>query len=80
MACCIGTYVNEHLRAECLSLLLQYGADPNARDKHRSTALITAAANGLLELVNLLLSSPNIDINAQDKEGWTVCNFKNCFT
>lgn len=72
MACCIATFNDEHERAECLSLLFQYGANPNARDKHKSTALINASANGLLELVNLLLSTPNIDINAQDKEGWTA--------
>lgn len=72
MACSTDGYVSEHNKAECLSMLLQFGANPNARDKHKQTALILASSYGFLELVNLLLGTENIDINAQDKEGWTV--------
>lgn len=79
MACCTVGYTLEEDKAHCLRLLLQYNANPNAKDKHRETALIHASANGFAELVNILLATPNIDINAQDKEGWSVSifNYKN---
>lgn len=65
----------------CVRLLIQYGADVNATDKYMSTVLMTAAANGLVGLVDELLRVPGIDINKRDSEGWNVillflgCNF-----
>ena len=43
----------------------------NAKDAEDDTLLLLAAEKGHIEVVNLLLSQPGIEINAVDKIGWT---------
>ena len=49
-----------------MDLLIDLGADVNARveGKDGVTALIIAASDGYVEVVRLLLQSPEIDVNA----------------
>ena len=55
---------------EVVKLLLQHGADPDARDKYGRTPLHDAACLGHVEIVKLLLEL-GADPNAQDKNGET---------
>jgi ankyrin repeat protein len=53
-------------------LLLERGADVNARDKEtEATALITAAHQGHVQVVEILLQK-GADVNAKDKSGKTA--------
>lgn len=72
MACCNSGYTDEEARLLCARLLLSHGADVNAQDKHKATALIEASSHGLKSIVRELLNVEGVDINLQDKEGWTV--------
>ena len=54
-----------------VKLLLAHGADPNARDRDRRTALAWAADNGRSEEVKLLLADTRTDPNLPDAKGWT---------
>ncbi|CAK9062611.1 unnamed protein product [Durusdinium trenchii] len=60
---------NGHL--EVARLLLEAGADPNAKDHCEAPALIAAAQNGHLEVVRLLLKAA-ADTNATDRQGATA--------
>ncbi len=51
--------------------LLGQGADPNTRDKDRSTPLILMASLGLTDGVEALLKK-GAYVNAKDKTGWTA--------
>jgi ankyrin repeat protein len=51
--------------------LLGQGADPNTRDKDRTTPLILMASLGLTDGVEALLEK-GAYVNAQDKTGWTA--------
>ncbi|KAH8900458.1 hypothetical protein GQ53DRAFT_128407 [Thozetella sp. PMI_491] len=55
-----------------VKVLLAFHANPNAAILERQTALIVAAQNGHLACVQLLLSEPKIDINAQNLSGRTA--------
>ncbi len=55
-------------------LLLDHGADPDARQEGDFTPLHEAAANGQLELVSLLLAH-GADINLSQKPGQTALTF-----
>ncbi|MEM8583606.1 MAG: ankyrin repeat domain-containing protein, partial [Bacteroidota bacterium] len=68
----LGTHLPLHLAAvdgkvAAIRALLEAGADVNARDGHRRTALIYAASDGHHIAVSLLLDA-GAEINAQD--GW----------
>jgi ankyrin repeat protein len=59
-------------------MLLDAGADANARNSSESTALIVAAAQGCHDVVRLLVedgevrASAKVDVNVQDENGWTA--------
>ncbi|MEO0787032.1 MAG: ankyrin repeat domain-containing protein [Bacteroidota bacterium] len=72
----LGTYLPLHLAAEdgkvaAIRALLEAGANVNARDGHRRTALICAASDGHHTAVSLLLDA-GAEINAQDAWGNTA--------
>ena len=56
---------------KCLKLLLESGADVNARSSHGETLLISAAHRGNIAAVNLLLCA-GADVNAADCYGNTA--------
>ena len=58
-------------RGEVAQLLLAGGADVNAPDIYQWTPLIRAAHQGRLGLVELLLAQPDVDVNAQDDQGFS---------
>ncbi|MDH5680971.1 MAG: ankyrin repeat domain-containing protein, partial [Spirochaetota bacterium] len=54
--------------------LIQKGADVNARDSHKDTALHSAAQGGKLEVVKYLLKK-GADVNAKNNNGTTPLHF-----
>ena len=54
-----------------VKLLIEEGADVNARDEDGSTALIEAARYEHTEIAKLLIEN-GADVNAKDKDGWTA--------
>ncbi|KAK4449552.1 ankyrin repeat-containing domain protein, partial [Podospora aff. communis PSN243] len=59
----------DHVRIA--QMLLDSGADVNAKDARGQAPLAIAAASALTELVRLLLDTPGIDIETTDKDGAT---------
>jgi ankyrin repeat protein len=59
---------------EIARLLLEHGADPDARQNDDFTPLHEAAANGQLEMVSLLLAH-GADVNLSQKSGRTALSF-----
>ncbi|MCH9664048.1 MAG: ankyrin repeat domain-containing protein, partial [Gammaproteobacteria bacterium] len=57
-------------RPHTVALLVQAGADVNARGYENRTALVYAAMNGMTDTVNLLLKH-GADVNAADDHGWS---------
>jgi len=56
---------------EIVKLLLQEGADPNARNIGSNTALMLAARRGHIEVVKALIAG-GVDVNACDRSGGTA--------
>jgi ankyrin repeat protein len=61
--------LNEDL-VEIVKLLLEKGADVNARNKNEETPLHSASTNGQIEITNLLLKN-GADVNAVNNRDWT---------
>src|SRR5256714_10209130 len=57
---------------EIVKALLTGGANVNERDKARFTALLRALQSKQDEVAEVLLSQPNLDLNAQGSNGVTV--------
>jgi len=57
-------------RKDAIKVLIERGADVDARDSDGDTALMKAAVTGRDEIVVLLLAN-GADINARDPYGWT---------
>ena len=55
-----------HGRYDMVELLLDTGADVNARDEDGSTALMCACEHGYIEIVQMLLGHPDCDSNIAD--------------
>ena len=58
-------FVSYSKSLECAKLLLDAGADVNCRNAKDNTPLMVAAALGHHNVLRLLISQSNIDINAQ---------------
>lgn len=56
---------------EIAVVLLEHGADVNARDERGATGLIDASQDGHSAIVSFLLSK-GADVNAKDPGGWTA--------
>lgn len=61
-------YIRDPTKA---SLLLELGANPNAKDLMGRTALHRAIYYGQQDFVKELLAHPNIDVNVEDRRGQT---------
>lgn len=58
---------------DVITLFLNKNIDVNARQYvSEDTALICASAKGRTEATQFLLTHPNIDVNAKDKQGWSA--------
>lgn len=57
-------------------LLLELGADPNARDEFNRSALHLAVYCTVPDLVTELLTHPKIDVNAEDIKGETPLHYQ----
>ena len=55
-----------HGRYDMAELLLEAGADVNARDEDGSTALMCACEHGYIDIVQMLLSHPQCDSSLAD--------------
>ena len=55
-----------HGRHEMVELLLESGADVNARDEDGSTALMCACEHGYIDIVETLLAHPQCDSTLTD--------------
>ena len=62
-----------HGRIQTAQLLLNSGAEINARDEDGSTALMCAVEHNQLEAVKLLLSKPNCDPTIADAVNEVKC-------
>jgi ankyrin repeat protein len=61
-------------RVEVMKVLLDYGADPNARGVEGDTPLICAATSGEPEAVRMLLEA-GADVNAENMHGHTALSW-----
>lgn len=80
MACCSSTCFSDESKLNCVQYLLQYGADVNATDKYRMTALMYAVQTLNHTVVDFLLTVPGLMINLQDKEGSSVGKVINVYS
>ena len=55
-----------------VKLLLDHGADPKAVTNDGTTPLIAAAGEGWEDVVQFLLSLPDINLEARSRGGWTA--------
>lgn len=68
----VPALVAEHGDAALMELLLARGLDPAALLRNRSTPLIVSAGKGRQDIVDVLLRSGRIDVNATDPSGRTA--------
>lgn len=68
----VPALVAEHGDATLMELAIARGLDPAALLRNRSTPLIVAAGKGRQDIVDLLLRSGRIDVNATDPGGRTA--------
>jgi ankyrin repeat protein len=60
---------------ELVTRLIKLGADCHAQDEYGYTPLMLTCTHKREGLINLLLQQPSIDINAKNKEGYSVLTF-----
>lgn len=71
------TALHEYFKDQAkASLLLEMGANPNAKDRWDRTTLHLAIYYNKLDLVKELLAHPNIDVNAEDSIGDTPLHYQ----
>lgn len=61
--------------ADTIPFLLEVGADINAANVHKYTALMIAAMQGQENAVQYLLNNANLAINQKDLNGWTALSY-----
>ena len=66
-----GRFLTEDQAVKAVKLLIDRGADVNAKDHNGQTALHGAATQGWNEIVKLLVKS-HADVNAKDARGYTA--------
>ena len=66
-----GDDVNESRHVECISLLLEHGANVNQTGKYNESPLMAATTSGNTQCVSLLLRK-GADVNQKDKNGITA--------
>ncbi|OKP03763.1 Ankyrin-1 [Penicillium subrubescens] len=68
----LSAAIRGHL--EAIRILLEYGVDPNERDRSMRTPLNAASTRGHTAVVEALLAQPNIKVNAYDTDKQTpIC-------
>jgi len=67
-----------HGRCDMVELLIDAGADVNARDEDGSTALMCACEHGYIDIVQMLLSHPECDSSLADVVGYLHCSSVIC--
>jgi hypothetical protein len=71
-------YVIMNMDAEIVEMLIEYGADVNQTEANRGrTPLMMALEWGKVEVVRVLLSQPNIDLDAVSNSGLSVIHYAN---
>lgn len=71
------TALHKHFKDQTkASLLLELGANPNAKNSVGRTALHLAIYSNKQDLVNELLAHPDIDVNAEDFSGYTPLHYQ----
>lgn len=65
----VPTLVAEHGDAVLLQLLMERGFDPAALLRKGSTPLIVSAGKGRQDIVDMLIRSGRVDVNATDRSG-----------
>ena len=70
----IGADVNEGRHVECISLLLEHGANVNQTGKYNESPLMAATISGNTWCISLLLRK-GADVNQKDKNGITALFF-----
>jgi len=68
-------YAAHHGNVDILRMLLRLRANPNVKDVHEKTPLIAAAENGHLLCVEHLLEYTRMNIDHQDKFGFTALQY-----
>ncbi|KAK3585906.1 hypothetical protein CHS0354_038442 [Potamilus streckersoni] len=71
MSCCGSTSMNEVDLMDCVTLLVDRGADVNSYDRYHMSSLIYAAREGRINVIQKLVDS-GANINKQDSRGWTA--------
>ncbi|KAL3852839.1 hypothetical protein ACJMK2_016454 [Sinanodonta woodiana] len=71
MTCCGSTNRNESDILDCVTLLVDHGADVNSYDRYHMSSLIYAAREGRINVIQKLVDS-GASINKQDSSGWTA--------
>ncbi|XP_039298818.1 ankyrin repeat, SAM and basic leucine zipper domain-containing protein 1 isoform X1 [Nilaparvata lugens] len=71
MAACASTRENEDKLVRCVELLIENGADIDAMERHRISALMFAAKEGHVKVVAKFIHY-KCALNLQDSQGWTA--------
>ena len=72
MAACASSSENEDDLVKSVDLLLEKGANVNATERHKVTALMFACKERRLKVVKTILRRQELNLNLQDNRGWTV--------
>lgn len=59
-------------KKELVSLLLERKADTNLRTERGETALLLSVRTGLVDIVDVLLTDPNINLDLKNEDGWSA--------
>lgn len=63
---------------EVCRVLISYGASVNGVEGQTCTPLMSAAQEGNLEIVSLLLQQPSLLLNTVDEQGWSALHWARC--